>query len=257
MPESKVPAGNDDRARVRDAVRARLQPHAWPDTRFVYDLTHFLPGYAGCERLPDQLGELACWQGRGPIYATPDNCLEGVRSALIAAHRPLLQTIAVRMGFRFFAPGSVAAGFEQLAGTLDGADRLSGRLDLEAVAALGPLDAVITGCRAVSLDGVRMGKGFGWFDLEWGILTALGVAGEETPVIVACHDVQLLHDDEVLAPSPHDTLVDWIVTPTRVIHVDRDRAKPHGIQWDRLRPEQVASVPSLRDLQAFEARTRD
>ena len=188
------------------------------------------------------------------MYATPDNCLEPLRSAAIGAGRPLLQTIAVRMGFRYFAPASVPPALVALAGTLDGAARLATPVGLREVAALGPLDAVVTGCRAVSRDGMRMGKGHGWFDIEWGILTALGIAGEDTPVIVACHDVQILRPDEVPPRKAHDTLVDWIVTPSQTIEVARDRPKPVGIAWDRLRADQLASIRPLHELRAIEDR---
>jgi 5-formyltetrahydrofolate cyclo-ligase len=246
---TREPLSSDARRRLREAVIERLRPFAWPDTRFVHDLTHFLPAYDGCEALTEVLPSLPFWPGAGLVYATPDNCLEGVRSALIAQHRPLLQVIAVRLGFRYFAPASVVPEFERLAGTLDGADVLSAPIDLAGIQALGDLDFIVTGCRAVTRGGVRLGKGFGYFDIEWGILSALGVAHDDTPIVVVCHDVQVLDDE--FEPSPHDTLVDWIVTPTETIQVDRTRPKPSGIQWDRLQPEQLRGMPPLRDLQAM------
>ena len=239
----------DERQQIREEVMAQLRPYAFPDTRFVYDISQFLPAYAGYESLTDTLPALPFWAGSGPVYSTPDNCLEFVRSRLIADRRPLLQTIAVRLGFRYFAPGSVDPGFERLAGTLDGAALLSAPIDLTKIRDLGPLDFVITGCRAVTRQGVRFGKGYGYFDLEWGIMSELGIVNDATPVVVACHDVQVLDMD--LAPSPVDTLVDWIVTPTESIEVKRTRPKPLGIRWDRLQPHQWDSTPVLTELKAM------
>ena len=187
---TREPLSPDARRQLREAVIERLRPFAWPDTRFVHDLNHFLPAYDGCEALTDVLPALPFWPGAGVVYATPDNCLEGVRSKLISERRPLVQTIAVRLG-----------------------------------------------------------KGFGYFDIEWGILSALGIAHDATPIVVVCHDVQLLDDE--FEPSPHDTLVDWIVTPTERIRVERARPKPSGIQWERLQPEQLSGMPPLRELQAM------
>ncbi|MFD1713507.1 5-formyltetrahydrofolate cyclo-ligase [Amnibacterium flavum] len=239
----------EQRRRVRDEVIAALRPLALPDTRFVDQIEHFIPAYPGSELLVDTLTDLPFWSGDGTVYATPDNNLEGVRTALILEGRDLIQTIAVRLGFRHFAPGSVTAGFERLAGTLDGADLLSSPIDLDGIRALGPLDFVVSGCRAVNVDGVRFGKGHGYFDIEWGILSALGVASQDTPIVVACHDVQVV--DEELSASANDTIVDWIVTPTRVIEVKNDRTKPIGIDWDRLRADQFASMPPVRALKAM------
>jgi 5-formyltetrahydrofolate cyclo-ligase len=37
--------------------------------------------------------------------------------------------------------------------------------------ALGKFDVMVTGASAVSTNGVRFGKGHGFFDLEWGMFT--------------------------------------------------------------------------------------
>ena len=42
---------------------------------------------------------------------------------------------------------------------------------------------------AVSLDGVRFGKGHGFFDLEWGMFTELGIVDDSTPVAAVVHEV--------------------------------------------------------------------
>jgi 5-formyltetrahydrofolate cyclo-ligase len=106
---------------------------------------------------------------------------------------------------------------------------------------------MVTGASAVSLDGVRFGKGHGFFDLEWGMFTDLGLADEKTPVIACVHDVQVVEDK--LYPSPTDILVDLIATPTRLIEVDRQAPRPRGVKWELLEPEQIAATPPLQELQ--------
>ena len=39
---------------------------------------------------------------------------------------------------------------------------------------------MVTGASAVSLDGVRFGKGHGFFDLEWGMFTDMGIVDDDT-----------------------------------------------------------------------------
>ena len=46
------------RAAVRETVWQRLRDVALPDTRFVYDLTWFIPDFAGSEQLYARLREL-------------------------------------------------------------------------------------------------------------------------------------------------------------------------------------------------------
>lgn len=243
----------DVRAAVRAAVWERMRGTARPDTRFVYDLTNFIPDFAGSERLLDRLRDLPCYPGSGPVFVTPDNCLEGIRAGLIGEHRPMLQTIAVAMGFHYFGPGSVPPGQERFAAMLDGAQAMAAEVDLDFVRDLGRLDFVVTGACAVNaISGLRYGKGHGFFDLEWGILTDLGVVDARTPVVICVHDHQLVETD--LAPAPFDTAGDWILTPTRTIEVERRHANPSGIQWDLLDPHYLDEITPLRRLQ--EARGR-
>jgi 5-formyltetrahydrofolate cyclo-ligase len=104
---------------------------------------------------------------------------------------------------------------------------------------------MVTGASAVSLNGVRFGKGHGFFDLEWGMFTDIGVADERTPVTAVVHDVQVVEED--LVPSETDILVDAIATPTRFLTVRRAR-RPRGIKWDLLDPKQLAATPPLQEL---------
>jgi 5-formyltetrahydrofolate cyclo-ligase len=236
-----------ERAAIREAVWERLRPLARPDTRFVYDLTWFIPDFAGSEQLIARLRELPCYPGDGPVFVTPDNCLPDIKSALISAGRPLLQTIAVAMGFHFFAPGSVPESEARFAGTLDGAQMLAEQVDLAFVRSLGRLDFVVTGACAVDpRTGVRFGKGHGFFDLEWGILSELGVVDEHTPVIICVHDCQVVETG--LTPSSHDTAGDWILTPTRSIRVGERHPNPSGIRWELVDEARLAEIAPLREL---------
>ena len=191
-------------AAIREAVWKRLRAVALPDTRFVYALSEFIPDFVGSEQLAERLVALPCYPGDGPVFVTPDNCLQDLRRSLIVAGRPLLQTIAVAMGFHFTAPGSVPESEARFAATLDGAQLLAKPLSLDLLRDLGPLEFVITGACAVDPNtGVRFGKGHGFFDTEWAILSELGLVNATTPVIICVHDCQVV--DTGLSPSEHDT----------------------------------------------------
>ena len=163
------PTAPRSRLAVREAVWEQLRAVARPDTRYVYDLAEFIPDFAGSEQLPAKLEALPLYRGNGPVFVTPDNCLQELRRSLVVSERPLLQTIAVAMGFHYFAPGSVAPSEARFAATLDGAQLLATKVDLDFIRELGRLDFVVTGACAVDpRTGVRFGKGHGFFDLEWG-----------------------------------------------------------------------------------------
>ncbi|MCB2149751.1 MAG: 5-formyltetrahydrofolate cyclo-ligase, partial [Rhodobacteraceae bacterium] len=101
-----------------------------------------------------------------------------------------------------------------------------------------------------SVDGVRFGKGHGFFDLEWGMFTDLGLVGEETPVVAAVHDCQVVQ--EKLHPSPTDILVDYIATPGGLHKVERRAKRPRGVIWDLLDPKQIDQTPPLQELRVMQ-----
>jgi 5-formyltetrahydrofolate cyclo-ligase len=108
----------------------------------------------------------------------------------------------------------------------------------------------VTGASAVSVDGVRFGKGHGFFDLEWGMFTDLGLADQDTPVVAVVHDCQIV--EEKLTPSETDILVDFIATPSRMLQVERRARRPQGVKWNLLDPKQVADTPPLQELQRIQ-----
>ena len=125
-------------------------------------------------------------------------------------------------------------------------ERFGKRLSFEELQTCGPLDLVVTGAAAVSREGVHFGKGHGYFDLEWGLLSEMGLAGQETPVIVSVHDCQVV--DDRVPHAAYDVTVDVIVTPSEVVRC-RPLPRPTGLLWDRM-PRQFAEIrPYFSDLQ--------
>lgn len=241
------PAHADQRAAVRNAVWDRLRPYARPDTRFVYEFGEFIPDFEGSERLWDGIRELPCFAGGGVVFVTPDNGLQEIRRALILAGRPMLQTIAVAMGFHFFPPGRITPPDATFASTLDGAQLLAQELTLDDVRKLGKIDFVVTGACAVDpISGVRFGKGHGYFDTEWAILSELGVVDAGTPIVICVHDYQVVETG--LEPLAHDTAGRFIVTPERTIEVPDPHRNPIGIRWDLVDDERLAAIEPLRQL---------
>jgi len=233
---------------VREKIWARLKDVALPDSRFHLKFAEVIPDFVGSEKATDRLvGETFYERGRY-AFITPDNCLVDLRRRmLIAGKSMVVSTYGIYRGFRLLEPSMIPPGQELFAAWLDGIEHFGRPITLAEVAARGRFDFMVTGASAVSLDGVRFGKGHGFFDLEWGMFTDVGIVDEATPVAAVVHDVQVVEDK--LFPSPTDILVDHIATPTRLIRVERRAQRPRGIKWDLLDPKQIAETPPLQELQ--------
>lgn len=107
------------------------------------------------------------------------------------------------------------------------------------------VDLLVVSSVAISVDGVRIGKGGGYSELEYAILRELELIDEATPVFTMVHDLQVVSD----APREnHDLIVDFIITPTQVLRVDRKYRQPKGIIWSKLKPEDIDRMPILLEL---------
>lgn len=112
------------------------------------------------------------------------------------------------------------------------------------------VDLVVVGSTAVCPNtGARVGKGEGFAELEWGILSLQGnLDASKTLVVTTVHDEQIVDDIPAGQLTKHDVPVDIIVTPTRVIRVPNRAPKPSGVFWDLLSPQKLAQIRVLRQL---------
>jgi 5-formyltetrahydrofolate cyclo-ligase len=232
---------------IRQRIWEKLNAVARPDTRFHMNFAEVIPDFEGSEAATDRIAALPAYNASTFAFITPDNCLVDLRRRMIEAQKPfVMSTYGIFRGFLLIEPGAVPKGAELYAAWLDGMEHFGKPISLEDITKMGRFDFMVTGASAVSADGVRFGKGHGYFDLEWGMFTDLGLADDQTPVVACVHDVQVVEDK--LHPSATDILVDMIATPTRMVTVERRGRRPRGIKWDLLSTEQIASTPPLREL---------
>lgn len=241
---------------VRQRIWSRLRPVARPDSRFHLNFAEVIPDFAGSELATRRMLDLPAVAGARYAFVTPDNCLVELRRALLERGCAMVvSTYGIYRGFVLLEPAMVPEGQALFAAWLDGLEHFGRPITLAEIAARGRFDVMVTGASAVSLDGVRFGKGHGFFDLEWGMFTDLGLADERTEVVACVHDVQVVEDK--LTPSPTDILVDWIATPTRTIRVERRQPRPRGIKWELLGQEQIDATPPLQELQRLQGLRKD
>ncbi|MCW3978560.1 MAG: 5-formyltetrahydrofolate cyclo-ligase, partial [Candidatus Bathyarchaeota archaeon] len=148
----------------------------------------------------------------------------------------------LRDGFLLLDPERIPLGRHREAATIRGAFRHAVRVGLED---LPSVDLVVCGSVAVTLQGVRVGKGGGYSELEYAMLRELGLIDEGTPIITTVHDLQIVED----APrEEHDFTVDIIATPGKLTRTSGPRHRPSGIIWERLSEEQIGKMPVLEKL---------
>jgi 5-formyltetrahydrofolate cyclo-ligase len=113
------------------------------------------------------------------------------------------------------------------------------------IAEMEHIDLVVCGVVAVNQEGVRVGKGGGFSDLELALLVEAGLVDGATVIATTVHELQVL--DEELPETEHDFRVDLVVTPERFIRTGARKRTP-GIIWDHLNAEKIAHIPVLAEL---------
>lgn len=164
----------------------------------------------------------------------------------------LMTTYGIKRGFLILDPMDVPEAERSYAATLDGLDRYARPADLKEISRVGRISLLITGGSAVSLSRHRMGKGHGYFDLEWALLSEIGAVDDSSEIVDLVHDSMVV--DLTVAAAAHDVPVDWIVTPTRTVRADTPGRAPGRVYWDLLRGTELESVPPVRELAARQGR---
>lgn len=208
-----------------------------------------IPGFVGGTEAAERLAALPFWQAARVIKANPDTAQVAVRLRALQDGKKVYMAVPRLTQERCFIeldPADLQArgiAFEAVA-THQGAMQHGRAVAFEEMA---PIEVVITGCVAVSRDGGRTGKGAGFADLELGILRQMGLVQADTPIVTTVHPLQIV-DGSHLPMMSHDWSLTWIVTPDEVIETIRNRPQPTGLEWEKVRPEQVESIPALQKL---------
>lgn len=220
-----------------------------PDSRFHWDFSMFIADFEGNELATARVLELDAWREAERVFITPDNSTELLRREAMRAGKTLLvTTYGIRRGFLVVAAGSVPEHEISYAATLDGLDRYGAPVTLAELRGTARLPLLITGGSAVSRNGIRFGKGHGYFDLEWAMLSEIGLTDAESVIVDVVHDEQYV--DEDLEGEPHDVPVDWVITPTRSLHVTTGERLPGRVLWELIAGSEHEHTPPILELRA-------
>ena len=230
--EMKVDAKTE---RVR--IWEELLKVARPDSKFSWQFSEFICDYEGSEKGTALLTATDMYKNAKVIFITPDNNLETLREQAFRDKKTVVMTnYGITRGFFLIRPGQIPEGKEEVASLLDGVSRYWKHQTLAQLKeSVGHIDMMVTGASAITPSGIRFGKGHGYFDLEWAMLSSKGIADNSTVIIGAGHDCQVA--DVPVTVEEYDTAIDYIVTPTRIIETRHEFPRPSkGIIWSRLAP---------------------
>jgi 5-formyltetrahydrofolate cyclo-ligase len=230
------------------ALKASIREEIWEQmaaTGLSPEPRGTIPTFPGQNKAAERLRRLAIYRTAQAIMVPPDQTLLQVRiNALADGKRLIMATPGLRDGFYLLKKGEIKVKDLKQAARSSGASRFGRRL-ITSHQAIGSIDLLITGAVAVDLEGGRLGKGSGYFDLEYMILREIGSITETTPVVALVDDVQVR---EQVPMAEKDVALDIIVTPTRVITCERTLARPSGVSWKQLDEKTSRGMRPLKEL---------
>jgi 5-formyltetrahydrofolate cyclo-ligase len=202
-----------------------------------------IPNFVGAEACARQLAETSCWKAAKFLKINPDSPQRAVR------HRALTEGKTVYMAvprlrsdkpFIELDPKTLQCS-PYVASSIKGAAQFGKPITLQQVK---KIDLVVCGSVAVNRRGARVGKGGGYSDLEFALLTEEKKIAQNTPIVTSVHALQII--DEEIPMTEHDIPLSAIVTATEVIEIKALFPRPKGIYWSMLPKEKRDDIPVLK-----------
>jgi len=201
-----------------------------------------IPAFIGADQAAERLASLEVWQVARVIKCNPDKAQLAVRVRALHDAKLLYMAVprlATPKPFYLLDPTELQPPFETIA-TGDGAAQTARTIG---VGDMRPVDLIVCGSVAVNRQGVRVGKGAGYSDIEVALLTEAELIGPATTIVTTVHALQVV--DGELPETEHDFSVDLIVTPDEVIKCGPPR-RPSGILLEHLSEEKRREIPVLK-----------
>ncbi|GGO19558.1 5-formyltetrahydrofolate cyclo-ligase [Microbispora rosea subsp. aerata] len=200
-----------------------------------------IPAFTGAEAAAELLATLSIWREAAVVKAVPDKAQLPVRARALAEGKLVYMAVpklAEAQPFYLLDPAELTVPVTDAASSKVAAT-VARRVDVEQMR---PVDLIVCGSVAVNRQGVRLGKGAGYSDIEVALLHEAGLISPDTTIVTTVHSLQVVAGD--LPETDHDFRVDFIVTPDEVIACGPPR-RPRGLYWDSLPQEMIDAIPAL------------
>jgi 5-formyltetrahydrofolate cyclo-ligase len=230
--------------------KQELREHVWDtledsgEARFPYPPHGRIPNYAGAADAAERLSDLPAWKEADVIMANPDSPQLPVRRAALRQGKIVYMAVPRLRDEKCFLrldPREIDDS--------DNPATISG--SSEAGIPVSPtemqrVDLIVSGSVAVNPKGVRVGKGEGYSDLEFAILSECEIVDDDTVTTTTVHELQITSED--VSSEDYDVSMDYIFTPSRTIQTDSSTTKPSKLKWDNISNEKISEIPILRRL---------
>ena len=202
-----------------------------------------IPNFIGAEACARRLAEAAWWQKSKVIKINPDSPQRALRQRALAEGKILYMPVPrLRADEPFIEldPKKLSCS-PHAASSIKGAAQYGRPVSLDEVK---KIDLIICGSVAVNRKGARVGKGGGYSDLEFALLTEEKKIGPNTPIVTSVHPLQVV--EEEIPMTEHDIPLTAIVTPAEIIDIKARFKRPKAIYWEMLPDEKIDAIPALQ-----------
>lgn len=237
----------------KQALREAIWEHLVTVGAVKDDPRGHIPNFRQAEYAAEQLRRLDIWQQANVIKCNPDKPQAPIRALALADDKLLYMAVPRLVDDHCFVSVSQqevkAAGLSYQEASQKEVMLKLGRpvrfQDMEKI------ELAIVGCVAASTAGGRTGKGAGFADLELAMLQQFDLIHAKMAIATTIHEEQLV-PPEALPLEPHDWPLDWICTAIRAIATNHNHPQPTGLDWDKIQPQQLKSIPILATLKPTE-----
>src|ERR1043166_5047458 len=202
-----------------------------------------IPNFIGAEACARLLSETSYWQKARVLKVNPDSPQRAIRHKALAAGKIIYMAVPRLHSDKPFIeldPTKLKCS-PYVASSIKGAAKFGRPVTLEQVR---NIDLIVCGSVAVNRSGARVGKGGGYSDLEFALLTEGKKITAKTPIVTSVHPLQLVADE--IPMTEHDIPLTAIITPEEVIEMKSSFARPKRIYWEILPAEKVNEIPILK-----------
>ena len=202
-----------------------------------------IPNFIGAEVCARLLAEKSFWKRARFIKANPDSPQRAIRHKALAEGKIVYMAVPRLRDEKPFIeldPAKLNCS-SYTASSIQGAAKFGRLIGLDEIK---KIDLIVCGSVAVNRRAARVGKGGGYSDLEFALLTENEKISAKTPIVTSVHASQIL--DEDLPMTEHDIPLNAIVTPDEVIEIDTVFPRPIGIYWRMLAQEKIEAIPILQ-----------
>jgi 5-formyltetrahydrofolate cyclo-ligase len=206
-----------------------------------------IPNFTGAEKCARVIAASRWWEDAHALKCNPDSPQRALRQRALADGKIIYMAVP-RLGdaepFIELDPKKLKCS-PYAASSIKGAAQFGRPVTL---AEMNNIDLIICGSVAVNRQGARVGKGGGYSDLEFALLTEEKKIGPATAILTSVHPLQIIDDD--IPMTEHDISLSAIITPEEVIEVRSAWKRPKGIYWKMLPAEKIETIPVLRTKQS-------